>query len=66
MKRIGFLFLIIIIVCSLLVPSISCSSKEVPVTEPYYETEYRTEYYTVTEKVPELIQTQYEIEPVTS
>ena len=27
---------------------LSCVSKEVPVTETYYETEYRTEYYVET------------------
>jgi hypothetical protein len=34
-----------------LVFTVSCVSKEVPVTETYYETEYRTETYTEVEKV---------------
>lgn len=48
------LFVIMVIVVSLVFTA-SCVSKEVPVTETYYETEYKTEYkaesYTATEDV---------------
>src|SRR4030042_458030 len=51
MKKLGILFVVVIS----LVFTISCVSKEVPVSETYYETEYRTEYktetYTTTEDV---------------
>jgi len=51
MKKLGLLFVVVIS----LVFTISCVSKEVPVTETYYETEYKTEYrtetYTATEDV---------------
>ncbi len=40
-------FVIMVIVVSL-VFTVSCVSKEVPVTETYYETEYKTEYKTET------------------
>jgi hypothetical protein len=41
------------IVC--LVLSVSCVSKEVPVTETYYETEYQQEPYTTTESYEQVI-----------
>ncbi len=48
------LFIGMVVVISLIF-TVSCVSKEVPVTETYYETEYRTEYrtesYTATEDV---------------
>jgi len=51
MKKLGLLFVVVIS----LVFTVSCVSKEVPVTETYYETEYKTEYkaetYTETEDV---------------
>ena len=47
MKKLG----ILIILAISLVFTVSCVSKEVPVTETYYETEYRTETYTTTEFV---------------
>jgi len=51
MKKIGLLFAAVIS----LIFTVSCVSKEVPVTETYYETEYKTEYktetYTATEDV---------------
>jgi hypothetical protein len=43
--KICVLFLLI----SLLVVTLSCVNKEVPITETYYETEYRQEPYTTTE-----------------
>jgi hypothetical protein len=46
MKKLGLLFVMVIS----LVFTVSCVSKEVPVTENYYETEYRTETYTTTEE----------------
>src|SRR4030042_3674860 len=49
MKRLS-LFLGILMILPL-VFTISCVTKEVPVTETYYETEYRAETYTVTENV---------------
>jgi hypothetical protein len=47
MKKLNLLATLSIIIC--LVPTASCVSKEMPVTETYYETEYRTESYTTTE-----------------
>lgn len=51
MKKLGLLFAVV----TSLVFTVSCVSKEVPVTETYYETEYKTEYktesYTTTEDV---------------
>jgi hypothetical protein len=47
MKKLILLVSFIMIIC--LVLSVSCVSKEVPVTETYYETEYRQEPYTTTE-----------------
>lgn len=53
MKKLGLLFTLIIVI--LLIFTVSCVNKEVPVTETYYETEYttdnRTETYTTTEDV---------------
>lgn len=49
MKRLS-LFLGILIIISL-VFTVSCVTKELPVTETYYETEYKTETYTETENV---------------
>jgi len=53
MKKLILLFSFVIIISIVL--SISCVSKEVPVTETYYETEYKTKYktetYTTTEDV---------------
>jgi hypothetical protein len=49
MKRLS-LFLGILIIISL-VFTVSCVTKEIPVTETYYETEYKTETYTETENV---------------
>jgi hypothetical protein len=46
-KTLGLLSVVVI----LLVFTISCISKEVPVTETYSETEYRTETYTTTEYI---------------
>ena len=48
MKRLGLLSVVAIT----LVFIVSCVSKEVPVTEIYYETEYRQESYTVLEQTP--------------
>jgi hypothetical protein len=51
----GLILFLILFIVSLLIVNISCISKEMPVTETYYETEYRTEYkteiYTTTEDV---------------
>jgi hypothetical protein len=44
MKKLSLLVTPSIIIC--LVFTVSCVSKEVPVTETYYETEYKTEYKT--------------------
>jgi len=44
MKKLSLLFVVVIS----LVFTVSCVSKEVPVTETYYETEYKTEYRTET------------------
>jgi hypothetical protein len=53
MKKLSLLVTPSIIIC--LVFTVSCISREVPVTETYYETEYKTEYktetYTETEDV---------------
>ncbi|MBM3143057.1 MAG: hypothetical protein FJ005_08500 [Chloroflexi bacterium] len=53
MKKLSLLLAMIMVTS--LVFTVSCVSKEVPVTETYYETEYRTEYktesYTATEDV---------------
>lgn len=43
MKKLSLPFTFLIITC--FVFSVSCVSKEIPVTETYYETEYRTESY---------------------
>jgi hypothetical protein len=43
MKKLTLLFPFVMIIC--LVFSVSCVSKQVEVTETYYETEYRTESY---------------------
>jgi hypothetical protein len=48
MKKLSLLFVAVISI----VFTVSCVSKEVPVTETYYETAYRTETYTTTEDVP--------------
>jgi hypothetical protein len=40
-----------IVLASLLIITASCVSRDVPVTETYYETEYKTETYTTTEDV---------------
>jgi hypothetical protein len=48
MKKLGLLFVVAIS----LVFTVSCVSKEVPVTETYYETEYKTESYTALEQTP--------------
>jgi hypothetical protein len=42
MKKIGLLFVMVIS----FIFTVSCVSKEVPITETYYETEYKTESYT--------------------
>lgn len=47
MKKLGLLFVVVIS----LVFTASCVSKEVAVTETYYETEYKTETYTTTEEI---------------
>jgi len=47
MKKLGLLFVVVISI----VFTVSCVSKEVPVTEMYSETEYRTETYTTIENV---------------
>jgi len=47
MKKLGLLFVVVIS----LVFTISCVSKEVPVSETYYETAYRTETYATTEDI---------------
>ena len=52
-----------ILLLVILLPSVF-SCKVTPVTETYYETRYRTERYIVTEMVPELIETQHEIDVV--
>jgi hypothetical protein len=44
MKKLTLLFPFVMIIC--LVFSVSCVSKQVEVTETYYETKYRTETYT--------------------
>jgi len=44
------------IVVTCLVFSVSCVSREVQVTENYYETEYRTEQYTDIEKVVTVVE----------
>jgi len=53
MKKLSLLFTFSMIIC--LAFTVSCVSKELPVTETYYETEYSTEYrtetYTETEDV---------------